>query len=296
MIYLERFTLPTQEQEDLFLSSIRRTCYDSRYPFHVFRYRRLPPLEFSPITIFYGENGSGKSTILNVLAEKLELPHTALYNRTHFFRDYLTLCQAETSFRFDKDAQQRSRIITSDDVFDCLLNIRTLNEGITQKREELLQEYTRAKFSSFQLGSLADYEELKKHADATRYSGSQYVRRNLMREVRTHSNGESALAYFTASIQEQGLYLLDEPENSLSPSHQVELADFLSHSARFFDCQLVISTHSPFLLAIPGAKIYDLDADPTRPRKWTELENVLVYRDFFRQHEQEFNQTGGSYG
>ena len=53
---------------------------------------------------------------------------------------YLALCKAETSFRFNTAAQQRSRIITSDDVFDCLLNIRTLNEGITQKREELLQE------------------------------------------------------------------------------------------------------------------------------------------------------------
>ena len=296
MIYLERFTLPTQEQEDLFLGSIQRTCYDSRYPFHVFRYRRLPPLEFSPITILYGGNGSGKSTILNVMAEKLGLPHTAVYNRTHFFDDYLALCKAETSFRFNTAAQRRSRIITSDDVFDCLLNIRTLNEGITQKREELLQEYTHARFSSFQMRSLADYEELKKHADATRRSGSQYVRKNLMGEVRTHSNGESAMDYFTASIQEQGLYLLDEPENSLSPSRQMELADFLTHSARFFDCQLVISTHSPFLLAISGAKIYDLDADPPRPRKWIEPENVQVYRDFFRRHEQDFNQTGGSHG
>ena len=58
----------------------------------------------------------------------------------------------------------------------------------------------------------------------------------------------------------------------------------------------MISTHSPFLLAIPGAKIYDLDAAPPHPKWWTELENVLVYRDFFRQHEQDFNKAGGSYG
>ena len=231
-----------------------------------------------------------------MIAEKLGLSHNTPYNRTCFFEDYLALCQAETTFHFDRDAKSCSRIIASDDVFDCLLNIRTLNEGITQKREELLQEYTQARFSSFQLGSLADYEKLKKHADATRYSGSQYVRRNLMAEVRTHSNGESALDFFTAAIQEQGLYLLDEPENSLSPPRQAELADFLAQSARFFDCQLVISTHSPFLLAIPGAKIYDLDAAPPHPKWWTELENVLVYRDFFRQHEQDFNKAGGSYG
>ena len=48
MVYLERFALPTQGQEDAFLGEIKRTCYDSRYPFNVFRYRRMPELEFAP--------------------------------------------------------------------------------------------------------------------------------------------------------------------------------------------------------------------------------------------------------
>ena len=85
------------------------------------------------------------------------------------------------------------------------------------------------------------------------------------------------------------MYLIDEPENSLSAAYQRELAGFLADSARFFGCQLVIATHSPFLLSIPGAMVYDLDSRPVQVRPWTELENVRVYFDFFRQHNDAFS-------
>ncbi len=60
-------------------------------------------------------------------------------------------------------------------------------------------------------------------------------------------------------ICEDGLFLLDEPENSLSPERQLKLLKFLEDSARFFGCQLIIATHSPFILSMRGAKIYDFD-------------------------------------
>ena len=84
------------------------------------------------------------------------------------------------------------------------------------------------------------------------------------------------------------LYLLDEPENSLSEVYQEKLASFLYDSARFFRCQLVIATHSPVLLAMPDAKIYDLDARPVAERRWVDLPNVRALHDFFRAHEAEF--------
>ncbi len=57
---------------------------------------------------------------------------------------------------------------------------------------------------------------------------------------------------------------------------------------RYFGCQLVIATHSPFILAFRGAKIYDLDANPVDVKRWTELANVRAYYDFFKAHEREF--------
>ena len=109
-----------------------------------------------------------------------------------------------------------------------------------------------------------------------------------MDNVREYSNGESAFHYFAEKIEENGLYLLDEPENSLSPARQQELVRFLEDSARFFGCQFVISTHSPFLLAMKQAKIYDLDEDPVDVKRWTQLENVRVYYEFFQKHREAF--------
>ena len=106
--------------------------------------------------------------------------------------------------------------------------------------------------------------------------------------MREHSNGESAFLYFAEKIQENGLYLLDEPENSLSPEKQQELLRFLEDSARFFGCQFVIATHSPFLLSMRGAKIYDMDEERVDVKRWYELENVRVYYEFFQKYKEEF--------
>lgn len=291
MRYLRRFALPAQGTEIHFLADNRenkRTCYGSRYPFGVFLNREVPVLEFEPVTILCGGNGSGKTTILNLIGEKLELRRGAVFNRSSFFGAYLELCRAETASAFDRDVRAKSRIITSDDVFDYLLDFRYMNEGIDHKRRELLEEYTDARYAKFQMRSLEDVDRLRQVVDAQRHSGSRYVRDRLMKDVPGKSNGENAFLYFTREIQEEGLYLLDEPENSLSPRLQEELVRFLEDSARFYRCQFVISTHSPFLLSLKGARIYDLDAEPVEVRPWTQLDHVRAYYELFQAHGKEF--------
>lgn len=284
MIYLSHFSFPDIELEYSFIMGIKRTCYDTAYPFQVLSKHGLRMLDFEPVTILYGGNGSGKTTALNVIAEKLGLKREAVYNRSNFFEDYTAMCNYEIQIPVPK----RSRIITSDDVFDFVLNLRCLNDGISNKREDLFEEYLENKYAHFQMKSLEDYEQLKKVYMARTKTQSKYVRNNLMDNVREHSNGESAFLYFSEQIQENGLYLLDEPENSLSPLKQQELAKFLEDSARFFGCQFLISTHSPFLLSMRGAKIYDMDEEVVDVKRWTELEGVRVYFDFFKKHEDAF--------
>lgn len=284
MIYLSHFEFPDILKEELFINGIRRTCYDTFYPFMVVSKHGLCMLDFAPVTILYGGNGSGKSTVLNIIAEKLQLERDTLYNRSNFFEDYTRMCKYEKK----QSIPPYSRIITSDDVFDFMLNLRCINEGIDMAREELLVEYKKARESNYQMKSLEDYEQLKKVNMARTKTKSKFVRANLSDNVREHSNGESAFMYFSEKIQENGLYLLDEPENSLSPERQQELLRFLEDSARFFGCQFIIATHSPFLLSMRGAKIYDLDEDPVDVKRWTELENVRAYYEFFKKHEGEF--------
>lgn len=285
MIYLSSFKFPNEDLEFGFFMGIRRTCYDSFYPFKILSKNGFEKIDFEPVTILYGGNGSGKTTALNVIAEKIGINRDSIYNKSNFFVDYVNMCDIKVS---GVKIPDHSSIITSDDVFDYLLNIRNLNEGIDLKREELFDEYLHSKYSEFQLKSIEDYEQLKKVNNARRKSQSRFVRNELMNNVREYSNGESAFKYFTEKIEENGLYLLDEPENSLSPKRQLELMKFIEDSARFMGCQFIISTHSPFLLSMHGAKIYDLDENPVNVKHWTELENVRIFYEFFKRFEDEF--------
>lgn len=287
-MYLFQFRFPGIEQEYDFTMAQKRTCYDTYYPFLVLSKHQLRVLDFEPVTILYGGNGSGKTTALNVIAEKLHLGRDTLYNRSNFFEDYTRLCDFEAAEKLPEG----SRIITSDDVFDFMLDLRSINDGIDRKREELFDEYLEAKYSQFRMKSLDDYDRLKKVNMARSNTQSKFIRKMLADNVREHSNGESAFLYFEEKIKENSLYLLDEPENSLSPEKQQELLRFLEDSARFFGCQFIIATHSPFLLSMKGAKIYDLDEEPVDVKRWTQLANVRAYYDFFKKHEGEFY-TGG---
>lgn len=284
MLYLREFTFPDSEREFDFHNAQKRTCYDSYYPFGVLSARGLTELRFEPVTLLCGGNGSGKTTALNVIGEKLGLPRDTLYNRSNFFEEYISLCDCELA----RGRVADSRVITSDDVFDFMLSLRHINQGIDLRREEIFEEYLENKHTPFQLRSLADYDQLKKVTEARRLTQSRYTRAHLKSNIREQSNGESAFFYFTNKIGENGLYLLDEPENSLSPQRQVELVRFMEDSARFFGCQFVIATHSPFILSMRGAKIYDLDSGPVRVCRWTELECVRAYHDFFAEHQDEF--------
>ena len=102
MIYLESFRLASESDEAGYLLSGRTpsnpypkghkldmTCHNvnNPYPFKIFPCKYLEQLDFAPITLLYGGNGSGKSTILNIIAQKLKLTRTSPYSRTPFFED-----------------------------------------------------------------------------------------------------------------------------------------------------------------------------------------------------------------
>jgi Predicted ATPase len=292
MQYIDSFKLTSEDSEASYILSfpfkLEMNCYsDNVYPFKIFPQKQIEHLNFEPITMFYGGNGSGKSTLLNIIAQKLGLERSAPFNNTPFFEEYLKFCDYKLTF--GKKTPHGSRIVTSDDVFNYLLDIRAINSGIDKRREELFEEYYETNNQlQFTLKSLEDYEEFKRHNEAKSKTKSVYTSRRLPKDLNGKSNGESAFAYFTHEIKENALYLLDEPENSLSAKLQNELVGFIEDSMRFYNCQFIISTHSPFLLSLKGAKIYDLDSLPVQAKHWTELENIRVYHDFFEHHREEF--------
>ena len=285
MIYLKKFELLDEQQEHaVVFYQERRHIFNSYYPIGLFTQNNFKEIEFDRITIFYGGNGSGKTTLLNIISEKIEAIRKSKIDKGSFFDLYVNSCKYEMSY----EEPVEIKTITSDDVFDYLLDIISINANINRRKERLSKEYLDTKFSE-QNSSFDNYEQLKNSYDSKTKTMSKYIRDRLgNNNIVEQSNGESALMFWEREIKEDSIYILDEPENSLSAENQIKLKKFIEDSARFYNCQFIISTHSPFLLNLLEAKIYDLDSNPVETKKWTELSNVKIYHEFFKEHESEF--------
>lgn len=96
----------------------------------------------------------------------------------------------------------------------------------------------------------------------------------------TQSHGQSLISFFTARYKIKGIYFMDEPETALSPKSQLALLKILRNMSRDGHAQFIIATHSPILLACPGATIYSFDYIPVKPISYEETEYYRLYRDF----------------
>ncbi len=285
MIYLKSFKLLNEMQEQNIYYEEQRRIFNNFYPLHLFPKKSLNSITFDKITIFCGSNGSGKTTLINIIAEKINALRKSLLDKGKHFDLYVEHCDCEMAF----EQPIEIKLITSDDVFDYLLDVRSINANVNRQKERLSKEYLDYKFNKYD-NSFDKYDELKTSFDAKRKSMSKFVRERLgNNNITEWSNGESALMFWEREIKEDSIYILDEPENSLSAENQLKLKKFIEDSVRFYNCQFIISTHSPFLLKLNDAQIYDLDESPVTTKKWAELSNVLVYYNFFKEFEDEFN-------
>jgi predicted ATPase len=96
----------------------------------------------------------------------------------------------------------------------------------------------------------------------------------------TRSHGQSHMAFFQSRFSRRGLYLLDEPENALSPRTQIDLVKVVQSAGQSGAAQFIIATHSPLLLALTGATIYSFDTEPIAAIGYEKTEHYRLYRDF----------------
>ena len=273
MLYLKKFQL--LDNEDW-----------SGYPFHIFLEKELFNIEFDPITIFYGDNGSGKSTLLNIITETINKDKKIISRKTPLVKsDYFDMYTNKCKYYLENNIPLGSKIIFSEDIFENILSKRIENQKKNNQREELEKQYIQYKYNPINYTSL---EDLSISVETRNNTQSKFIKSRITENAREFSNGQTSLAFFDKELKENSLYLLDEPENSMSPNFQVELIQLISELGRFFKCQFIIATHSPFLLSIPDAKIYDLDSIPVRTKKWYELENMKIYYNFFKENRNKF--------
>ncbi|MCF8127665.1 MAG: AAA family ATPase [Deltaproteobacteria bacterium] len=101
----------------------------------------------------------------------------------------------------------------------------------------------------------------------------------------TQSHGQSMMTYFRARYQIKGLYFLDEPETALSPKSQLELVRILKAMGEAGHAQFIVATHSPILLACPGATIFSFDHVPVQPIQYEETEYYKIFKGFLENRE-----------
>jgi len=285
MKYLKSFKLLNEIQEhSIMFEQEQRRIFNNYYPLNLFSVKNLNDIDFSDITIFYGNNGSGKTTLVNIIAEKMKASRKSVIDKGSFFDLYVSNCDYEMSMNIPVEI----KIMTSDDIFEYILDIRSINSNVNRKKEMLSRAYLNNKYNSSG-DSFYDYENIKNSYEAKKRTMSTYVRDRLENNnIIEYSNGQSALMFWEREIKEESIYILDEPENSLSPENQLKLKKFIEDSVRFFDCQFIISTHSPFLLGLNDAKINDLDSNPVIVSNWKDLPNIRTYYNFFKERENDF--------
>lgn len=264
-----------------FMLSKKELSNPNIYPYHVFADKTEKIFMFQSITVLYGNNASGKSTLLNIIANKLEMEGKEYatsnkYGIIPYFSDFVNECiyglgEDESGKQFNR-IPEKSRYIKSEDI---LYEIKKIQQ------EEILgdgyiYEHIRRGLPKEQVNALRLSKRMQKQMEYMKFAQEKY------------SNGETTLQMLEDYLEMDVLYLLDEPEVSLSPANQVLLAEKINKMARLLGCQFIISTHSPFMLGTLNARIYNLDSRNLEATKWTELENIKYFYNFFAEHKHEF--------
>ena len=214
------------------------------YPFNLQIFRQTPRLAFeTPVTLFAGENGTGKSTLLEAIARRAGI---------HIWRE-----GGRTRYRYNMYEDKFYRGISLEWT-DDLVPGSFFGSSVFQDFARILDEW-----------AATDPGQLD-------YFGGQ--------SLLTQSHGQSIMAFFRARYAIRGLYLLDEPETALSPKTQIALLELLTKMGNAGHAQFVIATHSPILLACPGATIYSFDQTPIAPVQYEHTDHYRVYRAFMADH------------
>jgi predicted ATPase len=252
----------------IYISAVRRraTALEG-FPFDVPVVASLDVLAFdAPVTFFVGDNGSGKSTVLEGIAAGM---HAVAVGSADIKVDE-SLGAARRfaeGFRFERRRHPRTKLFfRAEDVFGFTRRMLRSMKELSEIEEEFSRELPKGSYGQRLATGSARGQRL---ALEKRYGTDPDAR----------SHGEVFLALLASRLTPGGLYFLDEPEAPLSPRGVLQLIALLKDRIGH-DCQFVIATHSPMLLAFPGAAIYVFDGGAIRRSVYADLEHVQLMKAF----------------
>ena len=257
--------------ETHFLRDIRLRPSDRderRFPFSVPAIRTLQLLHTdAPVTFFVGENGSGKSTLLEAIALAARLPAvgSADLAQDDSLGEQRWLSHA-LKLTWSRHTA-RGFFLRAEDFFGFTKRVSAMRGEFLAQLAEIERTYADRSEHAKQLATLPVKRSL---AELERMYGV---------DLDANSHGQSFLKLFGSRFVPGGLYLLDEPEAPLSPQSQLALLVMMQEMVAQ-QAQFIIATHSPMLLAFPGARIYSFDSAPVEEVPFGELDHVVLMREF----------------
>ena len=243
-----------------------------RFPFHLPILQDFESWELdTAITFLVGDNGSGKSTLLEALACTVALPTVGVVSA---HEDPTLAPLQELAAHLRPVWNQRTRygfFLRAEDFFGYVKRLGGMEAALRADWEQVEEDYSDRSAQARGLARMAYSRELRSMKEQYGADG-----------LAAASHGESYLQLFQKRFRPGGLYLLDEPEAPLAPLRQLALLKLLQDSLAA-DAQFVIATHSPILLAYPGAAIWSCDGGHLRRLCYEELEAVQLLRDFLNE-------------
>jgi predicted ATPase len=254
---------------------------NGQFPFNVPAIRSLSELEFTtPVTMLVGENGSGKSTLLELLACAT---HAIGVGAADPERDPSLDMLRRLAFYARLVWQKRTRkgfFLRAEDFFGYARRMQQVKTELRQDLAAVDEEYVGRSILAQQMAKMPYQSELAQMERSYGEGG-----------LDSQSHGESFLLLFQQRFVPGGLYLLDEPEAPLSPVRQLALLAILNKMVRQ-DAQFVIATHSPILMALPGARILEFEGGEIRQVRYEDVEHVRLTRDFLNNPRLYLRQLG----
>jgi predicted ATPase len=258
----------------VYLASVRRHHPNGEgFPWSVPVVSALELLEFdAPVTFFVGENGSGKSTVLEGIAAGVR---AVAVGSADIDRDETlqTARRFASAFRFERRRHPRTTLFfRAEDIFGFTRRMSATMRDLSEIEETFRQQF-------------ADGSSGQSLAMGTVRGQRRALERRYGEDPDGRSHGELFLSLLASRLAPRGLYLLDEPEAPLSPRGMLQLIALIKDRAAR-DCQFIIATHSPMLLAFPGAAIHVFDGGRVERTTYGEVEHVQLLKAFLNNPQQ----------